>query len=89
MIHTILDIAFATISILVLATLVRVVRGPTIADRLMAGELGGTLLTFLLALVGAQEASDLYLDAALIVALLAFISTVGIARFTVTRRSGP
>lgn len=79
------DLASLLVAVLLIPGLVRIVRGPTMVDRLLAGELTATILTFLLALVGMRHGSELYLDAALFVALLAFISTMGIARFVIRR----
>lgn len=87
MLELYLDLASLLIVALLVPGLWRLVRGPTTADRLLAGELTGSLLTFLLALVGVRYRSELYLDSALLVALLAFISTMAVARFVIRREA--
>lgn len=62
-------------------TLVRLVRGPSGFDRLLAGEtLALGLVGFLLVQAGAAEAR-LYVDAALGLALFSFVGAVVFARF--------
>lgn len=50
-------------------------------DRLLAGDLTIALLTFVLAVLSALSGSEVYMDAALVAALLAFVATVALARF--------
>jgi len=85
MLELYLDLASLLVLVLLVSVLVRLVRGPTAVDRLLAGELTATLLTFLLALVGLRHGSEFYMDAALLVALLGFISTLAIARFVIRK----
>lgn len=83
MLTQLLDGMFIGTALLLLPVLWRLWRGPSAADRLLAGELGSALLTFMLGILGTREGSEIYLDAALLVALLAFISTMAIARFLI------
>lgn len=66
---------------LTLASTWRVVTGPSLPDRLVAGDLTIAMLTFILAVAAVLGGSDLYLDAALVAALLAFTSTIILAKF--------
>jgi multisubunit Na+/H+ antiporter MnhF subunit len=62
-------------------TLIRLVRGPSGFDRLLAGEtIALGLVGFLLVQAGATQAR-LYVDAALGLALFSFVGTVVFARF--------
>jgi multicomponent Na+:H+ antiporter subunit F len=74
-------VALGILVILTLLATVRVVTGPTLPDRLVAGDLAIALLTFVLAVAAALGGSEFYLDAALTAALLAFTSTVVLAKF--------
>lgn len=74
-------IALGILVVLALFATVRVVTGPTLPDRLVAGDLTIALLTFILAVAAALGGSQFYLDAALAAALLAFTSTVVLAKF--------
>ena len=68
------------------AGLIRVLRGPTAADRMLAAQLFGTAgvaLTLLLAEVQAEAAVR---DVALVFALLAALATVAFVRTTVRDR---
>lgn len=72
---------------LALATTWRVLTGPTLPDRLLAGDLTIAILTFILAVAAVLGGSEFYLDAALAAALLAFSSTVVLVKFIATGRS--
>jgi multicomponent Na+:H+ antiporter subunit F len=74
-------VALGILVLLTLLATVRVVTGPTLPDRLVAGDLTIALLTFVLAVSAALGGSEFYLDAALAAALLAFTSTVVLAKF--------
>lgn len=76
-------IGFALLVLIVLAgaTTWRVLTAPTLPDRLLAGDLTIAILTFILALGAVLGGSEYYLDAALVTALLAFTSTVVLAKF--------
>jgi multisubunit Na+/H+ antiporter MnhF subunit len=62
-------------------TLVRLVRGPSSFDRLLAGETIALGLVGLLLVQGEGTEARLYVDAALGLALFSFVGTVVFARF--------
>jgi multicomponent Na+:H+ antiporter subunit F len=66
----------------------RVARGPTLADRVVALDYVSMLLVALLTLMALAARRDAYLDAALALALVAFLATVAFARFLETRLKG-
>jgi multicomponent Na+:H+ antiporter subunit F len=68
------------VAALVLAT-VRLLRGPTLPDRVVALDLISILLVALLTLFAISSQVDAYLDAAIVLALVAFLGTVALARF--------
>lgn len=53
----------------------------SLPDRLLAGDLTVSILTFILGGAAALFGSEVYLDAALVAGLLAFVATVALARF--------
>jgi multicomponent Na+:H+ antiporter subunit F len=61
--------------------LVRAVRGPNLADRIVALDLVLLLLAGGLAAHGARTGSELYVSVLIVVALVAFAGTVLVARF--------
>lgn len=81
MVTTLLDLAMLILIVLTCATAWRVLSGPTLPDRLLASDLTIALMTFVMAVAGVRGGSEYYLDAALVAALLAFTSTVVLAKF--------
>lgn len=77
--------AAAILVILAIAMFYRAIRGPTTQDRLLAVNVLGTNTVVILALlaVGLDEPS--FLDIALIYALLNFLMSVAISKFSVDR----
>lgn len=65
---------------LVLA-LVRLLRGPTLADRIVAVDMLTILAVVLIALYAHVAGRSAYLDVGLVYGLLSFLSVLAIARF--------
>jgi multicomponent Na+:H+ antiporter subunit F len=74
-------IAFGLISLAMLFTLVQVVRGPTLPDRVVALDLMATLAMGFTALYAVTTEQTIFLDVAIVLALIAFLSTVAFAYF--------
>ncbi len=64
----------------VLLALVQLLRGPTMLDRILTLDLMSLGLLGVIAIHGARTNQPAYLDAAIVIALLAFLSTVALAR---------
>ena len=62
-------------------TFVRLVRGPTLADRVVALDLITMILVVLLTLFALVVHDGAYLDAAIALALVGFLATVAFARY--------
>jgi len=62
-------------------TFIRVAKGPTIPDRVIAIDLIGVLLVCLLVLMAGVTAQQAFLDVAMVVALISFVGTVAYARY--------
>ena len=78
--------AVQTIALVMLAcstalAFVRLMRGPTLPDRVVATDLLGTLVVGLLVVSAAAADQPAFMDAAIIVALIAFVSNIAYARF--------
>jgi multicomponent Na+:H+ antiporter subunit F len=70
------------LSVLVLASLVRVVFGPAIFNRIVAINVIGTKTVVILALIGMiHERVDMFVDICLAYALLNFIGTLAAAKY--------
>jgi multicomponent Na+:H+ antiporter subunit F len=75
--------AAAAIAILValVLTVVRAIRGPTVFDRVLAGNSVGTLAILLLAVLGFLNGRPEWLDIGLIYGFLNIISTLAVLKF--------
>lgn len=80
-----LQISLAIHIILISVSVWRVWRGENIIDRLMAAELISTLMLAVLVLVALLLSNSIYLDVALGLAALGFISTIALAKYVVNR----
>jgi multicomponent Na+:H+ antiporter subunit F len=74
-------IALATVGVAVLLTLVRLFRGPDLANRVVAIDLLSALGVGIAAAGAVVTGDDVYLDVALILALITFLGTVAFARY--------
>jgi multicomponent Na+:H+ antiporter subunit F len=76
---------FAAATVLLLATLalllVRAVRGPTVFDRLLAGNTIGTVSVLLLATIGFLTGRPDFLDLAIVYGLLNIVGTIAVLKF--------
>jgi multicomponent Na+:H+ antiporter subunit F len=62
-------------------TFIRLVKGPTLPDRVIAIDLIGVLLVCLLVLMAGATAQQAFLDVAMVVALISFVGTVAYAQY--------
>ena len=78
---TALMIAAIILVVLAIALLYRIFRGPTAADRIAALDALDLIVALALALYSLYTGRGIYLDIALVVALLGFVSTVFVGRY--------
>ena len=78
---TALLIAAIVLVVLAVALVYRIFRGPTAADRIAALDALDLIVALALALYSLHTGRGIYLDIALVVALLGFISTVFVGRY--------
>lgn len=76
-----MTIAFVLSGIALLLTIVRLVQGPTLADRVVALDLVTMIIVVLLTLFAMAIDDGAYLDAAIALGLVAFLATVAFARY--------
>jgi multicomponent Na+:H+ antiporter subunit F len=74
----------ATLALLVcmVMTLVRSILGPTVFDRVLAVNSFGTKTVLLIAVIGFLSGRPDFLDLALVYALMNFIGTIAVMKFT-------
>lgn len=80
-------IAFALVGLAFVLVFVRLVRGPSLSDRVVALDMVAYLAVGAIALWTLASGETAYLDAALVLALIAFLATVAFARFIEETRS--
>ena len=73
--------AFALMGVSLLLVFIRVVKGPGLPDRVVALDMVSYLAVGVIALWTLATGSSVYLDAALILALVGFLATVVFARY--------
>ncbi len=71
----------ATLGAGALLAVIRAVRGPTLADRIIALDLVLLLLAGAIAAHGARSGSEVFVPVLIVVALVAFTGTVLVAKF--------
>ena len=74
-----ISIIAIVLAVVALATVARLIYGPSTADRLIATELLAGLIVAFIALAGWQEWGLLALDVAVGMALVGFLGSVGLA----------
>ncbi len=80
-------IANALLAISFLLTVARVVRGPTLADRVVALDMLVGIAIGFIALIAIKTGFVLYIDVAIALGLVGFLATVAFARFILSRRT--
>lgn len=73
--------AIAGILVALALALVRALRGPTVFDRLLAGNTVGTLAVLTLSVVGFLNGRPEFLDLAIVYAFLNIIGTIAVLKF--------
>jgi len=76
----------ASLGVLMIVSLVRVVKGPTMPDRVVALDAINTLVVAAMVVLGAAFGEIIYIDIAIVYALLSFVSTVYIAKYLEGRK---
>ena len=81
MIEYALVFGFSAVSLAVLLNLWRLVRGPTVMDRVLAVDTMVINTIALIILFGIQQRTPVFFETALLFAMFGFISTVAYCRF--------
>jgi multisubunit Na+/H+ antiporter MnhF subunit len=75
------NIALTILAAAVALCLARLLRGPHLGDRVMAGDTVAVIVINIITVIGIRAKTGLYADVAAVIAILAFIGTVAAARF--------
>ena len=81
MIAIALDISAAAILLAIVLCGVRLLRGPEVTDRILALDTLYINVVALVVILGMRQQTALLFEAALIIAMLGFVSTVALARY--------
>jgi multicomponent K+:H+ antiporter subunit F len=76
-----IDVAFALLGLSLALTMVRLLRGPDVLDRILALDTLYVNSAAMLVLYGLQLGTGRYYEAALLIAMLGFITTVVLSKF--------
>lgn len=79
-------VALLGLIVCMLMCLYRLVKGPHLADRVLAGDTLAVVVAGFVAPLSMQQGHDLFFDVALIIALMGFASTVAFSQYIGARR---
>lgn len=74
-------IALSMMSVAILLAVVRLIRGPSLPDRVVALDLISILVAGVTAIYAIATGQAVFLDVAIVLALIAFLGTVAFARY--------
>jgi multicomponent Na+:H+ antiporter subunit F len=77
----VIPIALGLLSLSMLLALLRVILGPTLPDRVVALDLMASLAMGFITMYAVMSDQTIYLDVAIVLALIAFLGTVAFAYF--------
>ena len=75
------EITLATLAVALLVAFIRLVKGPTLPDRIVAMDLFGVLVVGLIVVLAGSSGVRATLDAAVVIALVGFLGTVAYATY--------
>ena len=81
MLEVVTQFALVTLGLALLFAVVRLVKGPTLPDRIVAMDLIGVLVVSLIVVLAASTGVRATLDAAIVIALIGFVGTVAYATY--------
>ena len=87
MLEIVSQITLVTLGVALLVAFIRLVKGPTLPDRIVAMDLFGMLVVGLIVVLAGSSGVRATLDAAIVIALIGFLGTVAYATYVETRRS--
>ena len=81
MLDIVSQITLVTLGLSLLIAFVRLVKGPTLPDRIVAMDLFGVLVVGLIVVLAARSGVRETLDAAIVIALVGFLGTIAYATY--------
>lgn len=87
--NTASGLALVLLSLALLMTVLRIIRGPTLPDRVLGLDMLVAIAIGLIAVIAVRTGFYLYIDIAIALGLVGFLATVAFARFILTRGLAP
>jgi multicomponent Na+:H+ antiporter subunit F len=81
MLDTATQLALVTLGVALLLGVIRLLKGPTLPDRIVAMDLLGVLVVGLIVVLAGSTEVQATLDAAVVIALIGFVGTVAYATY--------
>jgi multicomponent Na+:H+ antiporter subunit F len=81
MLDTVSQLTLVILGLAVLVAFVRLVKGPTLPDRIVAMDLLGVLVVGVIVVLAGSTRIQATLDAAIVIALIGFLGTVAYATY--------
>ncbi len=75
------QVTLAMLGVALIIVLIRLLRGPTLPDRIVAMDLIGVLVVGLIVVLAGSSGVRAMLDAAIVIALIGFLGTVAYATY--------
>jgi multicomponent K+:H+ antiporter subunit F len=85
MIETVIGIVMGMLMLALVLASYRLLRGPDVVDRILAIDTLYINTIALLMLLGMKLRSDIYFEAALVIAMLGFVGTLALSRYVMRR----
>jgi len=81
MLDVISEITLLTLGVALLVAFIRLVKGPTLPDRIVAMDLFGVLVVGMIVVLAGWSGVRATLDAAIVIALIGFLGTIAYATY--------
>ena len=83
MIQACIDIAMGAFALAMVLNMYRLLRGPGVPDRILALDTLSVNTIALLVLAGLRETSTIYFEAAVVIAMLGFVTTIVLSKYVI------
>ena len=81
MLEVVSQITLVTLGVALIVAFIRLVKGPTLPDRIVAMDLFGVLVVGLIVVLAGRSGVRATLDAAIVIALVGFLGTIAYATY--------
>lgn len=85
---TVTDVVFAILGMALILAFVRLVRGPTLPDRVVSLDLVAAVAVAMVSVYAIATDQEVLLDVAIVLALVSFLGTVAFAKYLERRSRG-